>query len=678
MSTDDAIKEYSAKWWCSEIAKVEKQLDEKWRTSAGRVVERYLATNDEDENKKRYNIFWANVQILKSALYATPPTPTVARQYGDSKDDVARVAALVLERLLSIGVTKDDSDMHKAFKAAVEDRLVPGMGQVWLRYEAQVKNSTIPAVIDPFSGEEISPEIPQSIIVDEQVYTESIHWRDFAWEPARTWDEVGWVSRRIWLRKVKFIKKFGKEKFEELKQAITAVEATKEHLPKGFRKGRVEVYEVWCKDTNKIYWCSPVLDECLDIKTDFLKLDGFFPCPKPLLATHSTDSLIPRPDYVMAQDQYDELDVLNTRINALTRALRVVGAYDSTVTELKSILTGPELNMVAVDNWAAFAEKNGMKGSIDWYPVEQVAGVLEKLMLQRQAVISQIYELTSISDIMRGSSNPRETAKAQTLKAQYSSVRLQLTQQDVGEFVRHAMRIKAEIISKHFQPDIIIKQSQMEFTESAQFVQPAVALLKQYDASRYRIEISEESLSIADYNAEREMRMEYLTAVGQFVSQTAQMTQGMPQALPFILQILQWATSAFKASSDIETVFDQAVAAAQQIQAPPPAQEKPDSSLQVASINANVKKYEVDKDSETKLRIADMNLTRDREAQGQKQLELALDKEDKAAEKREKEIEKEDDQLDQIKDAVAQLTKAVVDLAQQQQEILDVLSKEEA
>lgn len=678
MSTEDTVKEYSAKWWCAEIAKVEKQLDEKWRTSAGRVVERYLATNDEDDNKRRYNIFWANVQILKSALYATPPAPTVARQYGDSKDDIARVAALILERLLSIGVTKDDSDMHKAFKSAVEDRLVPGMGQVWLRYEAQVKNSEIPAVVDPFSGEEISPAIPQSIIVDEQVYTESIHWRDFAWEPARTWDEVGWVSRRIWLRKAKFIKKFGQEKFDEVKRAVISTETAKEHLPKGFRKGRVEIYEVWCKDTNKIYWCSPVLDECLAVKDDFLKLDGFFPCPKPLLATHSTDSLIPRPDYVMAQDQYDELDVLNSRINALTRSLRVVGAYDSTVTELKSILTGPELNMVAVDNWAVFSEKNGMRGSIDWYPVEQVAAVLEKLMIQRQAVISQIYELTSISDIMRGSSNPRETAKAQTLKAQYSSVRLQLTQQDVGEFVRHAMRIKAEIIAKHFQPDIIARQSQMEFTESAQFVQPAIDLLKQYDASRYRIEISEESLSIADYNAEREMRMEYLTSVGQFVSQTAQMTQGMPQALPFILQILQWATASFKASSDIESVFDQAVAAAQRIQAPPAQQEKPDTSLEVANINAQVKKYEVDKDAEVKLQIAGMNLTKEKEKNQQEQFQFSLEQENKTIERQEKEKQNENNQLDDIKTALSELTDVVVDLARQQQEILTTLSKEES
>jgi hypothetical protein len=374
------------------------------------------------------------------------------------------------------------------------------------------------------------------------------------------------------MKKKSFIARFGQEKYDELKGNYDQDRAKGKggDLPKGFAKGRVEVFEVWCEDTNKVYFVNRFCDDLLQTVDDPLQLDDFFPCPKPLLATHTTSNLFPRADYTMCQDQYQELDILNDRITTLTRALRVVGVYDKDQDGLSKLLTGPEFAMVPVNNWAMLAEKGGLSKSVDWFPVEQIAAVLEKLMVQRTAVIGQIYELTSISDIMRGASNARETAKAQTLKAQYSSVRLQLTQQDVARWVMASMKIKAEIIGRHFQPQTIIDQSQIMMTESSQYAEPAVALIKDFRASQYRIEVGEETLSIADYTAEREQRTEYLTAVGQFLSQAGQITQGNSDAMPFLLKMVQWVTASFRSSSDIESVLDEAI---QQASAPKPQQD---------------------------------------------------------------------------------------------------------
>ena len=101
--TEDST-EYSATWWAAELSKAEKPMDEKWRTSADKVVDRYLDVRGGDANddaQKKYNIFWSNVQIMKSALYATPPKPVVKRQHDDATDDVARTAALMLQRMLT-------------------------------------------------------------------------------------------------------------------------------------------------------------------------------------------------------------------------------------------------------------------------------------------------------------------------------------------------------------------------------------------------------------------------------------------------------------------------------------------------------------------------------------------------------------------------------------------------
>jgi hypothetical protein len=617
-NTQSTVAEFSGRWWANELQVVEKELDQRWRLAADKIVKRYLDERaDSDQlggEQRRYNIFWANTQILKSALYATPPKPMVTRQYGDSKDDVARTAALMLQRLLTFDVTADGSSSHKAFSQGVEDRLIPGMGQVWIRYDVETEKFPIPAIKHPLTGEELSPASEGERIVQEEAPIEYVQWRDFLWSPARVWSEVWWVARRIWMKRKKFIKMFGNDVYKQIKENA-ARQPGHDILPKGFEKGRVEVFEIWCEDTNRVYWVNRHLDECLKDQEDPLKLDEFFPCPEPLLGTHTTNTLIPRADYTMVQDQYEELDTLNDRINTLTKALRVVGVYDKEQTELKQMVTGAEFNLIAVENWAMLAEKGGLKGCVDWFPIEQVAAVLEKLVAQRMLVVQEIYELTSISDIMRGSSNPRETLGAQKLKAQYSSVRLQLTQQDVGQWAQHAMRIRAEVMCKHFQPKTLIEYSQIVMTDSAPFAEQAVQLLKNYRQAEYRISINEQTLSMADYNAERDMRIEYVTAFGQFMSQVGAIAATMPMAIPYMLRILQWVTASFRGSQDVESVLDEAIAAAQQMPPTPPGQEgqtqqppedkRPEMMAKMQDTQAKVQTAR--EQMQTQVQIANMN-----------------------------------------------------------------------
>lgn len=603
---DRVLPKYSGRWWIKEIEVFEKEAKNAFWQDGEIAISRYLDIRDDDplnaDRQRRYNIFWANTQILKSALYAVPPKPSVSRENADSKDDLARVSALILERMLQQGMTKSRSDAHEAFKRSVEDRLLPGLGQVWLRYDPKIEEIDVDGV-----------KMPQ--VVSEKVCTDYVNWRDFFWSPARRWDEVWWVARRVWMKRNKFVKRFGKGAdvlWKDIRESAEGDGEMQNITSKGFAKGRAEVFEVWCLDTKKVYFVARGLDEVIERTDDPLELEDFWPCPPPLLATHSNESIFPRSDYSMCQNQYEELDILNSRISTLTKALRVVGAYDRDNKELAQMITGPEMAMVAVENWAMLGENGGMARAVEWFPVEQVANVLKELVPQRQAVISQIYELTSISDIMRGASNPRETAKAQSLKAQYSSVRLQLTQGDVATFVQNALRIRAEIICRHFSPATILKESQIEQTETdPNMVGAAIMLLKDYEQAQYRIEVSEESLSMADYTAEREMRIELITAVGQFLSQAAQMVQSQPGALPYMLRIVQWVVASFRGSKDIETVLDQAVEAAKNAPPAPQEQQKPDTSIEVAQIKATTDKEIAQLKSNTDKEIATMKINAD-------------------------------------------------------------------
>ena len=79
--------------------------------------------------------------------------------------------------------------------------------------------------------------------------------------------------------------------------------------------------EWWDKETLKVYWFSKAMPEIIDVREDPLGLEGFFPCPKPLYSTTTSDNLIPVPDFTLYQDQATELDILSDRIDGLVKAL---------------------------------------------------------------------------------------------------------------------------------------------------------------------------------------------------------------------------------------------------------------------------------------------------------------------------------------------------------------------
>jgi hypothetical protein len=83
-------------------------------------------------------------------------------------------------------------------------------------------------------------------------------------------------------------------------------------------------------------------------------------------------------------------------------------------------------------------------------PLKDVVEALLSLHESRDKVKEVIYEITGMSDIMRGVSDPNETASAQETKSQYGSMRLGKHQQAVSRFIRDGIQIMAEIVANHF------------------------------------------------------------------------------------------------------------------------------------------------------------------------------------------------------------------------------------
>lgn len=547
--------------WKEEIDMAELELKD-FHNRGRRVTRRFLDERDIiEQGNKWFNVYYANTNIMESALYAQLPKPDVSRRFKDYEDDVARVAALMIQR----GITQDLDDPRDTFNAtmkhAVQDRLIPGLAAAWLRLETDT--AEIPYVATEEAPTPPKGYEPMKSITDQRICVDYVFWQDFLFSPCRVWEERRWVGRKVYMDRDKLIQRFGEEKGKRvpLDYAPTKLSHNVQGMtPKYEVLKQACIYEIWDRQKKEVLWISKAYPEILDTKEDPLRLVGFEPCPTPMLANVTTSNCTPRPDYYMIQDQYGELDVLNNRISMLLQACKVVGVYDKSAEGIPRMLKeGFDNQLIPVDNWAAFAEKGGVKGTIDWLPLEVVVAALTQLTANREIVKAQIYELTGISDIVRGATKASETLGAQEIKSKFASISIKKRQDEVAEFAADILRLKAEIMIKHFTPDFLIKKSNIMATGEANavFVPQAIEMLQSDEGFEWRIQVTAESIAQADYAMEKADRIEFLTAVSSYLEKAATMFQTVPGSAQLLVGMLKWAVAGFRNSAEIEGMLDQ-------------------------------------------------------------------------------------------------------------------------
>ena len=180
---------------------------------------------------------------------------------------------------------------------------------------------------------------------------------------------------------------------------------------------------------------------------DPMELAGFFPIPEPMYAIESSTDYVPVTEYSMYETMAKELETITNRIIVIMKGLKVRGIYDSRIGELESLFDESDNGFVPAENSMAIIEKGGLQDAIWMLPIETIVNTLIQLYQFRQALLAQIYEVTGISDIMRGNTNPNETLGAQKIKANFGNQRTQTQQTRVQIYARDIMRISVDIIS---------------------------------------------------------------------------------------------------------------------------------------------------------------------------------------------------------------------------------------
>lgn len=560
--TDELSKELTpGQRWKEELSQAKRYL-EPWHTTAKDILKRLKDVRSKDSQVRRVNLATAEYLTKRAVLYGKTPQVSVSRRFHDAGDDVARVAGEMLGRHLNDEITDGSDGYCRALGYALEDRLSVGLGQARVRYEPDIQ----PQVDErgaPVLGEDGKP---LEVKVGETAPVDYVFWGDFLYSPCKYWEVVRWVAFKTEMSRKALLNRFGEV------AASVPLDVTSPNRKEGEPEppwGRATVWEVWDKEDRQVVWVTDG-GQVLETRPDFLGLKAFFPCPRPLFALVMTDDMVPRPDYVLAEDLYTDIDVLATRMHLLRTALRVIGMYDASNTELGELLSDTSENrMVPVQNWALFGEKGGLRGSVDFFPVQEVAAALVALGNEYEALKQRLYEVTGMSDILRGQGSAVATTYGeQRIKAQFGSARLQSVQDEFARFATELQALKREVIARHFDVATIIKGSNVERTPDAAMGQEAAALLKS-DADSFRVRILPEALALADFAQVKEERLEVIQAVAQYVAAITPLAQAMPGSMPALLEALRWMVSALRGSSEIEGVLDRAISMAQQAAAQP-------------------------------------------------------------------------------------------------------------
>ena len=572
-----------ARYWNDQIRRA-RGFEETWRNRCYEIIDRYRDDNpDRMMRDTRMNIFYSNVDTLKSALYFKTPRPKVRRRFRDN-DPVGRTVATVLERGLQYQLDVYNFDM--AVRRAIEDYLIVGRGVLRVTYEPVVVEGDpemIPVRQQPISGiGEVAPgQIgdvpigsafvnaegnqvdagmvmqgpmgpyvlgePVEYVGEQSIRCEYVHWEDFVMSPARGWPDVTWIGFRHLMTRQELVDYYG-PKGEMIPLSYRGDEGDAYEDNK--QPDRAEIYEIWDKRSGKQIFIAADYDELLEEFDDPYNLDGFWPIPEPLYAVSTTDTTLPVPEILTYEDQLYELDLITQRIANLTEALKRRGVYDASFQELQRLAGASDNEFVPVDNMAMLQAGGGLANVMQEAPLDNLIKALAQLYQSRQIVIQTIYEITGISDIMRGSSASRETATAQRIKGQFGAMRLVNRQRCIEMFLDQILELKAELMVENLEPELLSRITGVPVSPEA------VALMRDERLRSYRISIDTDESQAVDTAIEQQRRTEFLTATVQFLQAIGPMVSSGAIGFEQAKQMLLFAARAFPGARDLEDTLE--------------------------------------------------------------------------------------------------------------------------
>lgn len=504
-------------FWMAEIAR-STRVEKSWRLRGREIVRLFRnAKQDNATVTQSFNILFSNTQTIKPAVYSATPKPDVRRRWKDDNPTGKEVAEL-MERALSFSV--DAYDFDSAIEMAVDDQLLPGRGTVRVRYIPTIEETTEeteePGLDE--NGDDVINAVEETFdkIADQEVVCEYVYWEDFRMGPARNWgDDIPWVAFRHKFTKSQFEDEFGTTHTSSVSFSASVEDIEEEGKSSRRNKSGSDrlgiVWEVWDRNSRKVLWITKGVNEFLDVDEDPLNLRDFFPVPAPLYAVETTNTMTPVPLYEIYRELAEELNLVQTRILKLTNGLKLRGVYPNNMEEIAGLLNMADNQMIGIKDFSSFEGKK-LQDFILFAPLDDIIKAIVALTNQRESIKQVIFEVTGISDILRGQTKPNETLGAQRIKANFGTARLENLQKNVRVLARDLFRMKAEIIADKFTPEILQLMTGIEVT-------PEMEQMLRSDVLRnFNIDIETDSTVAIDKEGEANKALALLSGIAEFTN----------------------------------------------------------------------------------------------------------------------------------------------------------------
>ena len=576
--------------WLTKIKSAEKR-DDPWTPEAEQAEKAYLADEDSKVTGKIYdfNILHSNIETMVPAVFNSAPVPDIRERFRTGPTDpntaAARIAAQVIERAILVQV--DDSALVIELEEVTQDALLAGRGVIRVRFDADEEEIPGQPVIDPMTGAPMVDPFgmpvmgePQIIITNERLTYECVSWRDYREGPAKKWRDVPWVAFRHCLpwEEVQRIQD------PELKAILSVGGTEGEEEPDA--DADTYIWEIWCKSDRKVYMIVHETGEVLSITPDPLGLKGFFPSARPVQPITATGNRRPVCPFSVYKALANELERLTKRITAITDGLRVRGMIAGESADLQELADAEDNQLIPISNLEAYAATGGIEKAIAWWPVDRAIQVLRELYAARDQTKSMIYEVTGISDIIRGESSASETATAQQIKSQWGGLRIRKLQQQIERCAREVFVISAELIGPKFSPETLSRMTGIQIT-------PDVAAVLSAPLDNYRIDVESDSTIRADMTRAKGEMGEFLNATATFFATMAPVVQQAPALAGPVADIYAAFSRCFNLGKQADDALEEMATAAkqqaQQPQGPSPEQMKMEADAKAKDRELGIK-----------------------------------------------------------------------------------------
>lgn len=656
-------------YWLKWVKAAKKASKKHWEDSKAAYAEYELGQAREDDDikpKRGFPIYWSCCKTLEPAYYSRDPKIISKRRNG-IEDEMALTMSLIDQRLGQYLV--ETGHFSEAMRGAVADYMHGAKATVQVVYTAEKEPKRVPLQMltaegaeptyyesdpaDPYTeevmqddegyfynGEQVA-EDTQQLFLAPVLFDEVLHTPE-----AKTSAEITEIAYKFCLDYEQAEAKFNSGKDKTLPYKTSKVygeDKFSDETEEGASPGKkLEGWEIYCKHSKMTYWvCEEYKDDFLAKEPDPLGLKDFFPSPAFILQNKSRKSLYPTPTWVYLEATANQLHNLYERIFKLIKSIRrralVYGASPELIQALNSL---GDNEFIAAPQISDILDKGGIQNLIHYVPVQELVAAINEAMTLEEHFKNNFYEFFHVPDILRGTSDPAETASAQEIKSDAAHDSFKFDKKQITDLARNAAEMMVDLAYKVFSDEKIARIVGYEYLERGDPGQPpspenpegipptpghyerfpeALARLRNDTERLCRIDFETDSTSFRDEAKE--------TAKQQMISNTV--LQGLaaiggmqnPQFTGIALKLLLSVLESMGGSTQSEDMIKSAVADLEKARNAPPPPPPPDYE----SMKIQLKTQEVQMQGQVKMRELDQKeykmMLDEREAQFRQQLE---------------------------------------------------------